>query len=382
MPSQAGELRLPDQPTFPAQSEKAKERDMTELPPAIDGPCAWYGPDMASRTDWIEVLSPAELAEIEWASRRLLEAEPDWQVLRRDDFPLPELSGRLARIVDEVLDGRGFVLMRGLPVQGWGRRLCAVAFLGLGLHFGHLRPQNRHGHLLGHVKDLGLSSGDPNVRIYQTKERQNYHTDSCDVVGLLCLQPAKEGGLSSLVSTVTIFNEMCKRRPDLAKVLFEPIETDRRGEVPAGQKPYFCIPVFNWHQGLLSTVYQRAYIESARRFAEVLPLTPEQVEALDLFDGMANDPKVHFQMEFRAGDIQLVHNHTLLHDRTAFEDWPEPQRKRHLLRLWLAPETARVLPPVFAQRYGSVKPGRRGGVDVPGMRFTIPWEAEAAPGVS
>ena len=274
------------------------------------------------------------------------------------------------------------MLLRGLPVERWGRRFSAVAFLGLGLHWGSLRSQNRHGHLLGHVRDLGLSSQDPNVRIYQTRERQNYHTDSCDVVGLLCLHPAKSGGLSSLVSSVTMFNEMRQRRPDLAQLLFERIETDRRGEVPAGQKPFFCIPVFNWYSGLLSTVYQRSYIESARRFPEVPPLTPEQIEALDLFDQLANDPALHFRMELQPGDVQLVHNHTLLHDRTAFEDWPEPERKRHLLRLWLAPEEARPLPPVFAERYGSVVPGDRGGVTVPGMRFTIPWEAEGAPGAS
>jgi alpha-ketoglutarate-dependent taurine dioxygenase len=128
----------------------------------------------------------------------------------------------------------------------------------------------------------------------------------------------------------------------------------------------------------LSTLYHRNYIESARRFSEVPALTGDQVAALDLFDSLANDPALNFQMAFQAGDIQLVHNHTVLHDRTAFQDWPEPQRKRHLLRLWLAPETARPLPAIFAERYGSVVPGQRGGVEVPGTRYTIPWEAEGA----
>jgi hypothetical protein len=349
---------------------------MIDVPPPISGPSAWYGPDLAQRSDWIESLSPDELAEIESASRRLALTEADWATLSRDDFPLPTLSPRLARILDEVLEGRGFVLLRGLPVERWGRRISAVAFLGLGLHWGRLRSQNRHGHLLGHVKDMGLASQDPSVRIYQTKERQHYHTDSCDVVGLLCLQPAKAGGLSSLVSSVTIFNQMRERRPDLARVLFDPIETDRRGEVPTGQKPYFSIPVFNWYEGLLSTIYHRNYIDSARRFPDVPPLSPQQIEALDLFDALANDPALNFQMGFQAGDIQLVHNHTLLHDRTAFEDSPEPHRKRHLLRLWLAPENARPLPPVFAERYGSVTPGQRGGIEVPGTRYTIPWDAD------
>jgi len=355
---------------------------MIEVPAAIDGACAWYGPEVADRAEWIEYLSPAELVELEGVGRRLALMEAEGQTLRRDDFPLPMLQGRLSRMLGEVLEGRGFVLLRGLPVERWGRRLAASAFLVLGLHWGNLRSQNKHGHLLGHVRDMGLTSQDPNVRIYQTRERQNYHTDSCDVVGLLCLHPAKSGGLSSLVSSVTMFNEMRERRPDLARVLFELIETDRRGEVPEGQKPFFGIPVFNWYAGLLSAVYQRSYIESARRFPEVPPLTPQQIEALDLFDQLANDPALHFQMRLQAGDVQLVHNHTLLHDRTAFQDWPEPERKRHLLRLWIAPENARPLPPVFAERYGSVVPGQLGGVTVPGTRATIPWEAEDAPGAT
>jgi hypothetical protein len=349
---------------------------MTELPPPISGPSAWYGPDVALRTDWIESLSPAEVSEIEAASQRLMQAEIDWRTLRPADFPIPTLERRLPGIIDDVLEGRGFVMLRGVPVEQWGQRLSAIAFLGLGVHWGNLRSQNRQGHLLGHVMDMGLSSRDPNVRIYQTKERQNFHTDSCDVVALLCLHPARAGGLSSLVSSVTIFNEMRKRRPDLARVLFAPIETDRRGEVAEDQKPFFRIPVFNWHAGLLSTIYHRPYIESARRFPEVPALTAEQIEALDLFDSLTNDPALQFRMELRAGDIQFVHNHTLLHDRTAFEDWPEPERKRHLLRLWLAPANARPLPPVFAERYDSVVPGQRGGIVVPGMRYTIPWNAE------
>ncbi len=345
-----------------------------DLPSEICGPSAWYGPELDARRDWIEALSEDEVAEVERATRRLVDAQVDIPTIRRDDFPLPTLGARLRRLLEEVLNERGFVLVRGLPVERWTKREAAVAFFGLGAHLGTARSQNAQGHVLGHVKDLGRSSSDPNARIYQTRERQTYHTDSCDVVGLLCLRPAKSGGLSSLVSSVTIFNEMRRRRPDLLAVLFEPIETDRRGEVPEGQKPYFTIPVFNWHAGLLSTIYQRQYIESARRFADVPPLTSKQIEALDLFDSLANDPALHLMMEFRPGDVQLVHNHTLLHDRTAFEDWPEPERKRHLLRLWLAPPEARPLPMVFAERYGSITPGDRGGVVVKGTMLTAPLD--------
>jgi len=343
------------------------------LPPEVEDRSAWYGSELAKCTDWIERVSTAEIDEVEKAIRLFERTHVDFTSISANDVPLPMFGPRLQSILDEVLNGRGFVLIKRLPLERWTKREAALAFLIIGLHLGALRMQNAEGHLLGHVRDLGRSSDDPNTRIYQTRERQTHHTDSCDVVGLLCLQTAKSGGLSSLVSSTTISNEMRRRRPDLLRVLLVPIETDRRGEVPEGSKPYFNIPVFNYHNGLVSAIYQRQYIESARRFPDVPPLTPQQVEALDLFDELANDAKLHLMMELESGDIQFVHNHTILHDRTAFEDFPQPERKRHLLRLWLAPPNARSLPPVFAERFGSITPGDRGGVIVSGAIPTIPF---------
>jgi hypothetical protein len=351
------------------------DASIRELPPSVHGPSAWYGPDMAARRDWIVQLSEEDIAEIERAAEKLVTAQVPIPSIRREDFPLPTFGPRLRQILDEVLNGRGFVLLRGLPVERWSILQSATAFFGMGTHLGNARSQNAKGHVLGHVKDLGRSSSDPNARIYETTERQGYHTDSSDIVGLLCLHRAKSGGLSSLISSVTVFNEMRKRRPDLLCCLFDPIETDRRGEVAEGQKPYFSIPVFNWHAGLLSTIYQRKYIESARRLPGVPPLTAQQRAALDLFDQLVDDPTFNLQMDFHPGDVQLVHNHSLLHDRTAFEDWPEPERKRHLLRLWLAPPEARPLPEAFAERYGSVVPGDRGGIKARG-ELIAPLEAE------
>ena len=345
-----------------------------KLPPEVRDRSAWYGSELAERMNWIERLSETEIAELENVVQKLEESQVDLASIAANDVQLPTLGPRLQTLLKEVLEGRGFVLIKGLPVERWTKRQAAMALLIVGVHLGQLRMQNAEGHLLGHVRDLGRSSTDPNTRIYQTRERQTHHTDSCDVVGLLCLQAAKSGGLSSLVSSTTIFNEMRRRRPDLLRVLLDPIETDRRGEVPEGGKPYFTIPVFNYAHGLVSAIYQRQYIESARRFPGVPPLTPQQIEALDLLDQLANDPKLNLMMELEPGDIQLVHNHTILHDRTAFEDFPEPERKRHLLRLWLAPAKARSLPEVFAERFGSITPGDRGGVTVKGSRPTVPFE--------
>ena len=348
------------------------------LPPLQVCAAAWRGSDMQQRDDWRITLSDAEIDELGALSAGLCQRQVDLGQLRAEQLALPLLGPRLRQILAEVLDGRGFVLIHGLPVQRWGGRQAAAAFMAIGAHLGAARPQNAAGHLLGHVRDMGLHSSDPAVRIYQTSERQTFHTDSCDIVGLLCLQTARSGGQSALVSSTTLFNEMRMRRPDLAQRLFEPLATDRRGEVPPGRQPYFSIPVLNWwpqgKHGQLSAIYQRQYIDSAQRFPDAARITPVLREALDLFDSLANDPTLHFLMDLAPGDIQLVNNHTLLHDRTAFQDWPQPAQRRHLLRLWLAPPQARALPPVYAERYGSVVPGDRGGVNLPTARHNVPLD--------
>jgi hypothetical protein len=257
------------------------------------------------------------------------------------------------------------VLIRGLEIEKYSEDEIATIFTGLGSHIGHARSQNGAGDLLGHVLDVGADANDTDVRIYQTSERQTFHTDSCDVVGLICLKKSKSGGASMLVSASSIYNALLERRPDLLELLFDPIATDRRGEIPNGMKPYFEIPVFTWHQGHLNIMYQRQYIDSAQRFSGVLRLTPDHIEALDLFDELANDPDLTLSMQLEPGDIQFVHNHSMLHDRMGFEDWPEPDRRRHLLRLWLSVPGDRPLPECFAERFGSTTIGDRGGIVVP-----------------
>ena len=171
---------------------------------------------------------------------------------------------------------------------------------------------------------------------------------------------------------------MRRRRPDLLPLLFRPYATDWRGEAPHGGEGHYDIPVFSWFAGRLSTRYARRYIDSAQRFDDVAPLTGEELEAIDFFDSLADDPAIHLDMEFRPGDIQLLHNHQVMHDRTEFEDWDEPERKRHLLRLWLNCPDGRPLPEIFRSRFHSVEIGSplRGGTRVPGQVLNVPLEAE------
>ena len=334
------------------------------LPPVQTGPAAWIGREMAKREDWILRLTPEHVAELEAAAAPLpLDELADLDARR---FPLPTLGPHLAAIRESLLFGRGFALVRGLPIERYSPAEHAAIFMGVGAHLGRARSQNAKGHVLGHVCDLGLSSADPNVRIYQTSERQTFHTDSSDVVGLVCLREARRGGDSLLVSALSIFNEMRRKHPALLARLLAPMPHDRRGEVPAGEKPYFEIPVFSWYAEKLTVFYQRQYFDSAQRFEDARRLTTEDVAALDTFDALANDAALGFTMRLSPGDMQFVYNHTMLHDRTAFQDFAEPEQRRHLLRLWLTCEGDRALPAAFAARYGSVDVGDRGGIVVPG----------------
>ncbi|HEY6966658.1 MAG TPA: TauD/TfdA family dioxygenase [Burkholderiales bacterium] len=343
----------------------------------VSGPAVWYGRELQPRTDWIRAFSADELAELDAAVRAYQSSGAPLAAISPASFPLPRLGPQLGAILAELLEGRGFAMLRGFPVERYARDAQAIAYLGIGAWFGSARSQNAKGHLLGHVKDLGLDIADPRVRYYQTNRKLEYHTDSVDVVGLLCLKTAKAGGESFIASSMTLYNEILARRPDLVPALFEPFPTDRRGEVPEGMQPWFDMPIFHWHAGRLSCIYVRQYIESAQKlFPQARRLTRDQVEAMDLMDDLLNDPQIHLSMAFRPGDMQFLHNHQILHSRNDFENWPEPERHRHLLRLWLAPGAARPLPEVFAPRYGSVAPGERGGIVVRGTTLKVPLEAE------
>lgn len=357
------------------------ESDAVVAPPmpmkTIDGLAAWRSLDFKNPRDFTYRLSDAEIDEIDVAVRAVLEAHIDHSAIDRHNFELPQFGKRLTQIRDDVLlHGRGFMQLRGIPVERYSIEEAAAAYLGIGAYIGKPVSQNGQGHILGHVKDLGRRIDDPTARIYQTTHKQTFHTDSADIVALLCLKTAKSGGLSRIVSSIFLYNEIFRRRPDLAAILFEPFAFDRRGEVPSGKKGYYETPIFHWYADQLSVIYgNRYYIQSAQRFADVPRLEAKQIEALDLFDALANDASNYLDIEFKPGDIQLLHNHVILHDRTDYEDWPEPERKRHLLRLWLCPPNGRPLPRVFADRYGGTEIGNRGGIVLPGVKMTTPMEA-------
>lgn len=303
----------------------------------IDGPAAWRGAEMAARRDWIEPLGRDAAEEIGRAIAHARARRLEPSTLTAADFPLPTLAPRIEAWLRELDRGRGFLLLRGLPVAAWGDDDAALAYVGLGLHVGTLVSQNAAGDLLGHVRDTGADPADRSVRLYKTRERLGFHTDGADVIGLLCLRTAREGGSSRLASSVTVFNEILARRPDLVPLLFEPFHFDRNEEQAPGEPPTFAVPLCHWDGARLSTFYIGWYIRGAQRHPSTPRLTDAQRDLLDLVDAAAEDPAIHLDMTFEPGDVQLVKNAVTLHARTEYVDWDEPARKRHLLRLWLNP---------------------------------------------
>lgn len=340
----------------------------------FDDDRAWYGSDMSRRTDWIETLSADEIAEIDAAVGAAMARDTDLVTMTEADFPLPTLGPRLRRIRAMLLHGRGFVLLRGWPSTDRTLRQNATAFRGVGAHLGEAVSQNGKGHVLGHVANLGLDYADPTTRGYQTSAELRFHCDGGDIVGLLCVRPSKAGGLSRIASSTTVWNELVRRRPDLARELQQPYAFSRWGEVAPGHRRYFEMPLFQAWGGRMISVFIMSAIEKAQAFPEVPRLTERRQEAMDEVCRLAGDPSIRLDMDFRPGDMQFLLNHATLHSRTAYEDHPEPDKRRHLLRLWVSCDDGPELPPQYVTEFQApTASGRPGGIDV-GVPKVAPLE--------
>jgi hypothetical protein len=304
----------------------------------ITGQSAWRGSEMQTRTDWRVELDRAAIDEIERALGFARRTGRPLGELGKGDFPLSSLGPRIREFRREIEDGRGFVLLSGLPVERFDPKDSEIVFWCLGQHLGIPGAQNPAGELLGHVRDTGARRDDPSVRLYRTSANIAYHCDAADVVGLLCLKKAKHGGTSRIVSSASVYNEILARRPDLVDVLYRPFLLDTHGE---GRTK--CVPIrpCRHAEGKLRTFYHSDYFRSVYEHVKVPGPTPEQRELLELYDSIAASDELALGMDFEPGDVQLLSNHSILHARTEYEDHAEPERKRHLLRLWLSLPTRR-----------------------------------------
>jgi hypothetical protein len=303
-----------------------------ELLKPVADPAGWRPEELRGSDAWVYRMSPDQIGEIEEA---VAQAEAKgWQLmdLTKERFQLPRFAAVLKDIQAELMFGRGFAMLRGLPIAGRTRFQIAAAFWGLGHHIGTAKSQNAKGHLLGHVRDIGADY--TKDRGYMSKAEMVFHTDRADILSLCCLHPAKSGGQHRIASSVTVYNEMLKRRPDLVKELLFRFYKSRQGEIPEGETlPYSRIPAFSVEDGYFTARGVGAPVMKGQALPGVPRLTPEQMEAIKMYRSLALE--FSLDIDFEIGDISFVQNYVNQHARSEFEDWPEPERKRHLLRLWL-----------------------------------------------
>jgi hypothetical protein len=332
------------------------------LEPIVEG-TAWLPEDLVGTDAWVYQLSGAEVDEVIAAADIADAGGREIKDIGPDDFALPKLGVGLADIKAELKDGRGFALIRGLPVEGRSLRQVAVAFWGLGLHVGAPKSQNGRGHLLGHVMDIGADAS--MERGYMTNSELAFHTDRADVLSLCCVQAAKSGGAHRICSSVSLHNEMLKRRPELAKELAWDFYRTRTGEIPAGEtSPWFRQPIFSVEDGHFTARGASLALNRAQGLPGVPDLTEAQRDAIKMFQTLSAE--VALDLPLQQGDVTYCNCHVTLHGRANFEDWPEATRKRHLLRLWLSTNDRPLVESIAREM---------GGVLIAGAVLSTPLEA-------
>jgi len=301
----------------------------------ITDPSGWNPADLEKSQAHLYHLSAPEIDDLLDAVARLEDQGDEIKNVTAGDVSLPVFGPVLKDFRTEVLDGRGFVMMRGLPMAERTRFQVAALFWVVAAFMGRAVSQNGKGHLLGHVKNLGADINSPTGRGYNSPSELSFHSDSCDIFGLCCLHTGKSGGQHRICSSVTVYNEMLKRRPDLVKELFFRFYRSRRGELPPGEtRAWTRQPVFSITGGYFAARGAGSTMKRAQGMEGVPDLTAAQIEAIKTYHDLAAEFAMN--VDFEPGDISLVNNYVALHARSRYEDWPEPERRRHLLRLWMS----------------------------------------------
>jgi hypothetical protein len=307
----------------------------------VEGPSVWYARDWVRDDSWITGLTAENIKDIEAALQNVKRSARSFPTIKREMFPLPSMERLLAKLKAELLEGRGFFLLKGLPVGKYSVQECEQIFWGIGTHLGTGVTQNAAAEFISHVYDRRLDYTKRTVRAYQVRDALAMHCDNSDLVGLLCVRAAMSGGASLLTSSMAAFNEILRTRPEFLGLLFSGFPYDRKNEQGPGEMPFTQkIPVFSASKGVVSCRYARSYIRHAQETTKV-KLSPLEVEALDYLDSVTSSKELQIEMYMEPGDMQFCNNYTVLHARRGFEDHPEAERGRLLLRLWLEVEGVR-----------------------------------------
>ncbi len=335
----------------------------TERKPYTGGP-DWRAEDMKDTTRWIINFTDEQLDVIDRALKQALAAGVTLPTMTKENFSLAPLDDLFAEVRNRLENGPGFVVLRRLPALNYTKDQLRLLYWAVGQHVGTPVSQSSKGDLLGDVMNFGADVNSSKGRGYMSRQHLGFHTDTSDIVALMVLQVAKSGGMSMIASSVAIRNEIERHWPDLAKILYQPFYWSWKGQEKLREKPYYQQPIFSEHEGKFSSRYIKTHILSAHEdYPELPPLTDIQRTAMSAVDVLATfDRRFHFGMMFEPGDIQFLNNHVTYHARSEFEDHPEPERKRHLLRMWLSAPNTRALSPLMAAIYQDQRAGAvRGG---------------------
>jgi hypothetical protein len=346
-------------------------------PRYLQGTCVWHGAEMGQNPRWLKQIPTIVLDELDAALDKARNLE--WRAVNRRNFSLASASAFFDEVREELENGSGMVKMCGLDVSRYGQDQLRRLWYGIGAHLGTPMYQNCRGELMRDIRDEGMGVG---ARLYGatvdasgkpflssgartlSPGQLRFHTDRCDVVGLLCVRQAAEGGVSKLASSATVYNEVLRRRPDLHALLCKPIPRSRFGEEWGGEHVAYDLPVFGVRDGKLTSHFSLTYIENAQMLPGVRKLTDAEHEAIQLLMDVAEE--VCFEMRFAPGDMQLLNNHVVYHGRTAFKDNASTGQDRLLMRLWLSVPNSRALPLDHAVLWGDVGSGRpHGGIAQP-----------------
>jgi hypothetical protein len=343
----------------------------------LQGPCLWKGAEMERSDRWVKTLPGVVVEQIARALDKVKDL--DWRKINRDNFPLPAAADFFADVREELENGCGMVKIRGLDVGAYNEEQLRRLWYAFGWHLGTPMYQNRRGEVMRDIRDEGMGGGaqlygatvDASGKQFLSSGARTlspgalrFHTDRCDVVGLLCLRQAREGGVSKLASSATVYNEILKRRPDLHALLCKTIPRSRFGEEAGGEHVVYDLPVFGLRDGKLTSHFSLTYIESAQLLPATRKLTAAEQDAIRMLMEVAEE--VCFEMRFAPGDIQLLNNHVIYHGRTAFQDDASTGQDRMLMRLWLSVPNSRALPEDHAVLWGDVREGQpRGGIAQP-----------------
>ena len=330
----------------------------------VDCPAAWLAAELESTTDWWHTLTEAEVGEIDSALAHARTAAPDLDLTRLtpEEFPLPTVVGFVESIRHQLVDGKGLMVCDGFPVDRYTLPELRAIWWCLTQHVGTPVAQSWRGDVMGDVRDIGTGIEGRAGRGYTSNAELRFHSDQADVTALFFLRRAMHGGESRWASSVAVHNEIARRRPDLLEVLYEPFTVSWQANEPPGERPWYEMPVYGRANDDVACAYVGSNILWAEKNCGAPPLTPQQVEAVQYVAEVAAEPAFWVERALEPGSMTFVHNHTVFHMRTAFVDFDEPERKRHLLRSWISIPNSRELPASFAPFFGDVRAGAvRGG---------------------